>query len=404
MRALVTGILEDRGYLVAAYASFREASQALNADPPDLLITDVELPDGCGLDLLGLRDAAGQKVPAIVLSSLNRERDFVRGFAAGAVDYLGKPFSRDELLARCAIHLARVAAQATHEVHIDLPEKEGLAFGRYKIERELGRGGYGQVFLARDAQRGDARVALKVLSALSGDHEEAKLRFIRETYTLASLSDPRIAVVYDVGASQGRLYYAMEYVEGTPLAARIWSGGTLDEAQTCALARGLLGALVVIARANLVHRDLKPANVILKNDRLDAPVLVDFGLAKRPYDRSVTDPNMIVGTPGFVSPEVIRGGAVDQRSDLFSLGLTLRFALVGEEVFPALKGVELLTAMARGPIPPPEARLSPPFAAFLERLVEIDPEERLPNAEVALGILDTLAGGDPARAPGGRGP
>src|SRR5438477_12957121 len=108
VRCLLETILEDRGYEVRAFATITAATEGLRDSPPDLLIVDVRLPDGCGLDLVGsLRTDSGSRVPAIVLSGMREERDFVRGFAAGAVDYLAKPFVRDELLARCAVHLAR---------------------------------------------------------------------------------------------------------------------------------------------------------------------------------------------------------------------------------------------------------------------------------------------------------
>src|SRR5271154_3364972 len=121
VRELVTRILSERGYDVSVYSGFQEAKTALIEAPPDLLITDVELPDGCGLDLVGaVRDASGRNVPTIILSSRTAEHDFVRGFAAGAVDYLGKPFRREELLARCAVHLARTGAQDSSDAN--LPE------------------------------------------------------------------------------------------------------------------------------------------------------------------------------------------------------------------------------------------------------------------------------------------
>ena len=128
-------------YEVECFSTLGEAMAALPLRPPDLLVADVALPDGCGLDLVGLlRAPDGSRVPAIVLSGRKAESDYVRGFAAGAADYLAKPFTSAELLARCQVHLARAAARSSPHEATELPSRDGLAFGRYEVERELGRG------------------------------------------------------------------------------------------------------------------------------------------------------------------------------------------------------------------------------------------------------------------------
>jgi serine/threonine-protein kinase len=366
----------------------------------------VRLPDGCGLDLVGaLRSEAGKKVPAIALSGLREERDYTRAFAVGAVDYLTKPFSRDELLARCAIHLARTCAfEPPNSIESALPEKDGLAFGRYRIERELGRGGYGKVYLAHDAHQNNAPVALKVLAPLAGEQAEARVRFIRETYALSSVHDSNVVGVLDVGSVQGRLYFSMEYIAGEGLWRRMQRQGPFDEAAARQVARGLLRALCAIEGAGILHRDIKPDNVILRDGQLDEPVLVDFGLAKRPRYRGVTDADMLVGTLCYLPPEVIRGQDPDIRGDLFALGLTLRAILTGEEVFPGLQGVELLSAIAKGPIPLPICPLSPRFARFMATLLASYPERRYASAAIALQALEALSSDPPAPRPGTRNP
>ncbi len=391
VRELVTAILEARGYGVAAFGTINAARDAFRHSVPDLLITDVRLPDGCGLDLIGsLRTDTGRKVPAIVLSGAREEVDFVRGFAAGAADYLSKPFSRDELLARCAVHLARTnAMDQGSDLEISLPEKNGLAFGRYAVTKELGRGGYGIVYLAHDMEREGAVVALKVLSPLSSEQPEARLRFIRETYALSAVKSKHIVPVHDVGCVQGRLYFAMDYVEGESLHTYVAKHGPLQEHEAKQLAKGLLEAFAVLGEAGLIHRDLKPANVILRNGRVDEPVLIDFGLAKQPFDRGITAPEILLGTISYLPPEVIRGFAPDQRSDLFALGATLRYALSGDELFPQLEGFDLLSAIATGPIPMPSTRLSRGFAAFLFRLLQVEPNRRFDSAQTALQVLAT---------------
>lgn len=394
IRDLVATILEQRGYDVERHESFAEAEAALTASPPDLLICDVQLPDGDGIELVGRLRATRGDVPAIILSGRGEEKDFARGFASGAVDYLVKPFTPAELLARCALHLSRAAAKhaepttrAPRTIH-SVPLRDGLAFGRYEIQSILGKGGAGVVYRALDTGRGGAPVALKVL--LSNADEEARLRFLRETYALSSIRHPRIVAIHDLGAEDGRLYYAMELVEGETLRSRVDRLGPLTEGDARLILRGLADALVAIEEARILHRDLKPDNVILRGRDIRQPVLVDFGLAKRRFDRGVTAVDFLVGTPGYMAPEVIRGETADRRSDIFGLGLTIRAAITGEELFPHLEGNDLLLAIAAGPIPIPQEPLTPGFAAILGRMLVVEPDDRFDSARALLSALDAL--------------
>lgn len=399
VRELVRDILVARGYDVAAFEDVGRARSGLQAFAPDLLILDVELPDGSGLELVGsVQGEDGKPVPSIVLSSLKSEADMVRGFVSGATDYLTKPFKKEELLARCSIHLARRGSEAEEpDETADLPMRDGLAFGRYRVERLLGRGGYGAVYLVRDAQRGGARAALKVLGLFVGEQLEARLRFVREGYAAGSVSSQRVAAVHDVGCEQGRQYYSMDYIEGPSLHAYVKQRGTLDEAEVRGLARGLLEGLQALERSGLVHRDLKPDNIILRGRRIDDPVLVDFGLAKRPCDRGVTRADVLVGTPAYLPPEVIDGAVADARSDLYQLGLVLRYALDGCDPFPSLDGLALMSAITRDALPPVGVFLDRGFAALLRRLTARDPELRPRSAEEALQELLALEGSPPTR-------
>ena len=395
IRKLLLTLLEDRGYEVQDFGTIGEATEGLRLTPPDLLIVDVELPDGCGLDLVGsLRSETGRKVPAIVLSGMREENDFVRGFAAGAVDYLTKPFQHAELLARCAVHLARSCVfDAPSSPDVDLPTKDGLIFGRYRVKKELGRGGYGRVYLAHDTQRSEELVALKVLAPLAGEQPETRLRFIRETYTLASVRDPQRrpdsrrrdragSALLRHGVRRGRV--------ARGLRAASEAGST--RARRGRSRTGFSGRSRAIDAAGLVHRDLKPENVILRGGKISDPVLIDFGLAKRGCDRGITDAHVLMGTVAYLSPEVIRGRDPDRRSDLFALGLTLRYALMAEELFPALRGVELMTAIATTPIPPATVPLSPDFAQLLTGLCQTNPDRRIPSPSVAIAKLRSLVG------------
>jgi serine/threonine protein kinase len=279
------------------------------------------MPDGNGLELVArLRDRHGpDRFPVLILSTLRSESDFIRGYAAGANEYLAKPFSRDELLAKCAVLLSRKpgttsSAAAVCELETSLPTKDDLAFGRFQLRGVMGQGTYGTVYDAYDDSHGEA-VALKVLSALHGNEPSNRLRFLRESYALSAVRHANVVRVVDFGVCEGRLYYAMERVEGPDLKARVHSRGCASEPEVVALLTGLSGALESLDDADLVHRDLKPSNVILRDEDYANPILVDFGLAKRTFDRGVTDPLTLMGTPGYISPEVIMGEEADCRSD-----------------------------------------------------------------------------------------
>jgi DNA-binding response OmpR family regulator len=390
VRLFVARTLADRGYSVASFGRVAEAAATVREGAFDLLIADVELPDGCGLDLIAMLPAE-RGIPAIVMSALSAERDFGRGFAAGAADYIGKPFPADELLARCARHTYKAAAR--REATAELEPAERLAFGRYRIERELGRGSYGRVFLARDTGLQDRRVALKVLTPPPGEEGDAKLRFVRETLTLSRVNDPGVVRVLDVGEAEGRLYYTMEYLEGETLEDYVVTHGPLNEAEARAVASGLLRALSALKAAGIVHRDLKPSNVILRSNDLGRPVLVDFGLATNERDRRSTQAGQLLGTPAFMSPEVIQGSAADHQSDLFSLGLTLRFALTGECAFDESGIRGLMAAIVSEPISLPHVPMTGSFAVFLDWLWAIERSSRAPSARAALRALDAIDAG-----------
>jgi serine/threonine-protein kinase len=332
------------------------------------------------------------QAPAIVISTLGREQDFTRGFAAGAVDYIEKPFSTEELLARVSVHLSKASSARLRVVKLgfDLPEENGLVFGRYRIERELGEGGFGRVFLATDTGRAGTQVALKVLMAPLGDERDARARFMKESYMLSKVASRAVAAVYDVGEYQEQLYLAMEFVSGETLQERVVGLGPLGESEATTLTYGLLEGLTAVEAAGVLHRDLKPLNVILRDGDVRAPVIVDFGLAKRPHDRGMTLPNVIVGTLTYLPPEVLLSEVPDHRSDLYSLGLTVRFAVEGREIFPEFQGMALLEAIMKGPIPAPTAPLTPSFAAFLKWLVETKPAARPTSVAEALRFLATL--------------
>ena len=205
--------------------------------------------------------------------------------------------------------------------------------GRYRIVKELGRGAMGRVFLAHDPEI-DRSVAVKTIQIFSAlpEHEraEARERFLREARSAGKLMHPGIVTLFDVGETEGLLYLAMEYVEGTTLDHFCVAENLLPVRSVVELVAGAADALDYAHHAGIVHRDIKPANLMRSGEQ--SVKIMDFGLAL-PAAGSLTQESVLRGTPSYMSPEQIRGATLDGRSDLFSLGVVLYELLTGERPF-----------------------------------------------------------------------
>ena len=208
--------------------------------------------------------------------------------------------------------------------------------GRYEVQAEIGRGAMGIVCLARDPRLG-RRVALKTYvlpPGVTADEErEFRARFEREARAAAALSHPGIVTIHDVerDAGTGVPYIVMEYVEGQSLRDLLARRGRLEPSEACEIARQVADALHAAHAAGIVHRDVKPANILIGAADGRAK-LADFGVARR-QESDLTRSGAALGSPAYMSPEQLRGGAVDGRSDLFSLGVILYQMLTGSRPF-----------------------------------------------------------------------
>jgi serine/threonine protein kinase/tetratricopeptide (TPR) repeat protein len=287
---------------------------------------------------------------------------------------------------------------ALDESVVETKQLPSLVFGDFEVEQrpdgfywELGHGAMGTTYLAVDKVL-RRRVALKVIEVpavpTSRDAQAVRERFLREARAAAALRHPNVAAVYHFGASTDgtHCYYAMELVEGETLEALVRKDGPLDSKVALEIAIQITQALMAAAAHGLIHRDLKPGNIMLTRGGIDTAELqvkiIDFGLAKAIADAG-GEPDLthgqFVGTPNFASPEQFGSGPVDVRSDIYSLGTTLWFALTGKTPF-AGRNIEEIRRAQKLAAPPTEqlkAAHVPPFLrSLLKSMLALEPAGR----------------------------
>jgi eukaryotic-like serine/threonine-protein kinase len=264
---------------------------------------------------------------------------------------------------------------------------------RYDIERELGRGGMGAVYLARDL-RLDRLVALKVLPReLAGD-PSLRERFLRETRTAASFSHPNIVPVHAVEERDDLIAFAMGFVEGESLANRVRRAGPLEVRGIVRLLQDIGYALAYAHGRGVVHRDIKPDNIMLERATGRA-LLMDFGISRsitaKVDVQGLTRVGEVVGTPEYMSPEQASGDVVDGRSDLYALGLVALFALTGRPAISADSTQQILVKQLTE-LPPSATSLRPDLPASLgaaiDRCVAKEPSDRFATAEALVETID----------------
>jgi serine/threonine protein kinase len=272
-----------------------------------------------------------------------------------------------------------------------LAEALGTAF---TIEGEIGRGGMGVVYRARD-ERLQRRVAIKVLPPELAFQQDIRERFTREAQTAARLSHPHIVPIHTVGEGQGLVYFVMGYVDGESVAARIRRRGRLPAEEVRRIMRETADALSAAHALSVIHRDIKPDNILLEGTR-GRVMVTDFGIAKALSSSSgatLTGVGVAIGTPAFMSPEQAAGERdIDGRSDLYSLGVVTYQMLTGELPFSAPSVAGIL--MKQITEPAPDLRIKRPdipedLALAVARCLEKDPGNRWPTADALRRALET---------------
>jgi predicted Ser/Thr protein kinase len=282
-------------------------------------------------------------------------------------------------------------------------EFPGLAHalrGQLTVERELGRGGMGVVYLARDVML-DRAVAMKVLPPHLAAQEEMRERFLREARTAARLAHPNVVPVHRADEIDGAAFFTMAFIEGETLAERIRDRGPLTPAEGIRIFREVAWALAYAHARGVVHRDVKPENILL--DRATGRALVsDFGIARQADSARITQQGLVLGTFHYMSPEQVSGLELDGRSDVYSLGVVMYQALSGRLPFDGLTAPAVLMAHATRQPPPLRsvaADVPPALGSIVARCLEKRPEDRFPNCEsLEMALEDALETSAPAIA------
>jgi tetratricopeptide (TPR) repeat protein len=291
-----------------------------------------------------------------------------------------------------------------------LAELRRALAGRFDVERLLGAGGMGSVYMGRDVTL-DRPVAIKVVNPEVALAPTVRARFLAEARTVARLRHPHVVAVHAAGEADELLYFVMEYVPGESLRDRLARDGRFDDRAAVVLLRDLARALGYAHAQGIVHRDVKPENVLLDRDSGRA-MLTDFGVAQAlaastsgPTDDDasarLTGMGIVLGSPRYMSPEQAAGERrLDGRSDVYALGLVAYEMFAGEPAVTATSAATILVKHLTEkptPIATRSARVTPALAATIERALEKDPAARWPTADAMADALDeVLAGWDGA--------
>ncbi len=274
---------------------------------------------------------------------------------------------------------------------------------KYLIDGCIGEGGMGRVYRAHHVRLTKRIFAIKILLGDLAADPTMRKRFEQEAEAASRLQHPNLVSVLDFGKTDGGLLYlVMEFVAGEVL-GDVMKAGPMPEERVIDITKRLCLGLAHAHAAGLVHRDFKPDNVVLAaQDQGDTPRILDFGLAivRSPEEASIrlTGSGLMVGTPAYISPEQARASTVDERTDLFSLGITVYEMLAGKLPF-AGDAIEVMYSNTKLDAPPicernPDVDVSPAMQAIVIKLMARNPDERFQTAQEVITVLGALSGSD----------
>lgn len=347
----------------------------------DVILLGSELGDRQGVDVIK-RFRKNPNFPAVVYFGRKDEAGPVLDRGADGF-FLREGFSHDALIVRLSdVLVARRRMSSTGSLFVGDKAAgiEPLIKG-YRFIKKLGTSSHSSVYLAEREATG-VKMVLKVLRQIPDVNDESIAafdRFLQEYEMIAGIDHPNIVKIYDLGVADDHAHIAMEYIDAGDLRQRI--SERIIAAAAVKYLREIASALARIHEVGILHRDLKPGNIMLRRDNSIA--LIDFGLAKRlRLQMEITGSGEIFGTPYYMSPEQGHGNPVDERSDIYSLGVIFYEMLTGLKPYHADTAMGIIYKHARAPIPLLPARLAE-YQALLNMMLAKDPEDRLQSvAEV----------------------
>jgi serine/threonine-protein kinase len=258
---------------------------------------------------------------------------------------------------------------------------EGREIAGFRIESEIGRGGMGVVYLAHQSFP-ERKVALKLLSPELASDPAFRDRFVHESNAAASTEHPNIVPVYGAGEADGQLYLAMRFIEGTDLGSLLAREGALTPDRSTRICAEIADALEAAHDRGLIHRDVKPGNILL--DERDRAYLTDFGLIRRTQlHTDITKTGQFMGTVDYCAPEQIKGGQIDGRADVYSLGCVLFECLTGAPPFRKDTEVATIYAHLEEDVPKASSKrpgISPLLSSVVTKAMAKRPEDRFATA------------------------
>ena len=393
-RDLLSRRLSKRGYCVLVARDGHEALATLDGAEVDLVLLDIMMPGMSGIDVLRQvrRRRSEVELPVIMATARTESDDVVEALELGANDYVTKPLDLPVVLARVEAQLRqRRRVRALKNPSGVLAPGMVLA-DRYRIDAAIGSGAFGAVYRARHLEL-DRDVAVKVLKAGVMGDAAVVARFRREAISACRVKHPNAVTVLDFGVTDdGTAFLVMELLTGRSLADALEADGPFAPRAAIEVSLPVCEALGAAHEAGVIHRDIKPSNIFLHTAGGATVVKVlDFGIAKVAGDateqQTLTAEGSLIGTPAYMAPERLRAEPYDQRSDVFSLGVTLYELLTGRLPFGG-PDVDLMALMVLqvNQEPPLPSALNPAIPRALEAVV-LSAMHKRPEARPTAGEL-----------------
>jgi len=353
----------------------------------ELIILDYMLGRGDGLEWLHEFRKRSDCPPVLFLTGAGNEIIAVRAMKAGASDYQRKQELTRERLITSIRDLTLDAAERTLSPEL-AARMEGHMLGErvripgFRILRLIGEGGMSRVYLA-SREGDDEPLVVKILRSEATADKNALARFMEEYALIERIKSRHVARIHGHGVSEGHAYLVMEFFDGGDLNKRL-GGKASPPHEALRIFRELMFALGDIHECGILHRDLKPQNLMFRAD--GSLAIVDFGIAKHVDAIDRTGYGEIVGTPRYMSPEQVRGMALDLRTDIYSSGVLLYQMLAGRHLFDGETAVEVALQHLNKPAPGLVEELAQ-YQRLLDKLLEKDRDARFRNADEVIGFL-----------------